>query len=138
MYLVDVYGNRNEIRLEHCQSFEVAFTNFSLMLEDLMQSKMFNDFIKYYFRRQRPPGNVYVERDAYQLLRADGAVVVDPSNWSISHGEVMEMSAIVRWVAPINQGVMRCPGCHSKEKACSKGGWFEWKVLYMTLYWLLC
>jgi hypothetical protein len=129
--LVDVHGNRNEIGLEHCQTFEVDFTNFSLMINGLMQSKMLNDYIKYYFRHQRPPGNVYVERDAYQLLRADGAMVSDRSNWSMSRGEIVEMSAVVRWDAPINQRNARCPGCRSKEKSRSKGEWFEWKVLYL-------
>jgi hypothetical protein len=129
MCLVDVYGNTNEIRLEHCQTFEVTFTNIILILDGLMQSKMFNDFIKYYFRHQRPPGHVYVERDVYQLLQEDGTPVTDRSNWSITHGAVIEMSAIVQWVAPITQRNAQCPGCRSKEKSHSKGGWFEWKVL---------
>jgi hypothetical protein len=68
MCLLDVYGNRNEIQLEHCQTFEVTFTNINLILDRLMRLQRFNDFIKYYFRHQRPPGHVYVERDVYQLL----------------------------------------------------------------------
>ena len=137
MCLVDVYGKRNEIRLEHCQSFEVNFTNFKFIVDKLMESKMFNGFIKYYFQHQKPPGNVYVERDAYQLLQADGTGVIDRSNWSISRGTVIEMSAIVRWEAPINQTNVRCPGCHSRPKSRPKGGWFEWKVLYLIQHRLL-
>jgi hypothetical protein len=137
MCLVDVYGNRNEIRLEHCQTFKVKFSTISL-IDELMQSKMFNGFIKYYFQHQRPPGNVYVERDAYQLLQANGTPVIDGSNWNISRGAVVEMSAIVRWQAPLDQTNARCPGCGSSRKSHSKGGWFEWKVLYMILCQLLC
>jgi hypothetical protein len=137
MCLVDIYGNRNEIRLEHCQTFEVNFVNLSVILDELTEWKMFNGFIKYYFQYQRPPGNVYVERDAYKLLQADGTGVIDRSNWSISRGTVVEMSAIVRWQAPINQRNARCPGCHSKKKSRSKGGWFEWKVFYFIQHWLL-
>jgi hypothetical protein len=107
------------------------------MLDELIQAKMFNGFIQYYFQHQRPPGNIYVERNAYQLLRADGIAVVDPSNWSISRGDIIEMSAIVRWQAPIKPGNERCPGCHSRKKSHSKGGWLEWKVLYLIPNWLL-
>jgi hypothetical protein len=138
MWLVDVYGNRNEIRLEHCRTFEVKFTNISLILDGLMQSKRFNEFIKYYFKYERPPGHVYVERDVYQLLQEDGTPITDRSNWSISRGAVIEMSAIVRWRAPITQKNARCPACRSQKKSRSKGGWFEWKVLYMVVHWLLC
>jgi hypothetical protein len=129
MCLVDVYGNRNEIRLEHCQTFEVNFTNTSLILDGLMESKRFTDFIKYYFKHERPPGHVYVERDVYQLLREDGTPVTDRSNWRISRGAVIEMSAIVQWHAPITQGNARCPGCGSRKKSRAKGGWYEWEVL---------
>jgi hypothetical protein len=107
------------------------FAKSNLILDELMESKMFNDFIKYYFRHQRPPGSVYVERDAYQLLQADGTGVIDRSNWSIYRGVVIEMSAIVQWQAPLKQTNARCPGCRSREISRSKGKWFEWKALYL-------
>jgi hypothetical protein len=86
---------------------------------------MLLDVIEVYFKHQRPPGTVFVERGDYRLVHGPRKSILDPAGWNLLNKVRLkvEMSMVLR---RRTDDKARCPRCRTRSDALSVSRWVVW------------